>query len=161
MNIPTNDSGATLEVSAATPADTLALGRRIAALLRPGDIVLLVGRLGAGKTLMASGIAEGLGVEDRVTSPSFVIVRSYDGLLPVHHADVYRLGSIGEFDDLDLLTEAGDGVLLIEWGNAVAGGLPVDHLVVELRVADGDETRHILITPHGTFCERSLEELIV
>lgn len=159
MNIPVNDSGAALEVSSATPADTLALGRRIAALLRPGDVVLLAGRLGAGKTLMASGIAEGLGVEEPVTSPSFVLVRSYDGLLPVHHADVYRLGSIAEFDDLDLLAETQDGVLLIEWGNAVANGVPADHLLVELAVAD-DETRHIRITPHGAFCERSLEELV-
>ncbi len=159
MNIPVNDSGAALEVSSATPADTLALGRRIAALLRPGDVVLLAGRLGAGKTLMASGIAEGLGVEEPVTSPSFVLVRSYDGLLPVHHADVYRLGSIAEFDDLDLLAETQDGVLLIEWGNAVANGVPADHLLVELAVAD-DETRHIRITPHGAFCRRSLEELV-
>ena len=159
MNIPVNDSGAALEVSSATPADTLALGRRIAALLRPGDVVLLAGRLGAGKTLMASGIAEGLGVEEPVTSPSFVLVRSYDGLLPVHHADVYRLGSIAEFDDLDLLAETQDGVLLIEWGNAVANGVPADHLLVELAVAD-DETRRIRITPHGAFCERSLEELV-
>ena len=159
MNIPVNDSGAALEVSSATPADTLALGRRIAALLRPGDVVLLAGRLGAGKTLMASGIAEGLGVEEPVTSPSFVLVRSYDGLLPVHHADVYRLGSIAEFDDLDLLAETQDGVLLIEWGTAVANGVPADHLLVELAVAD-DETRHIRITPHGAFCRRSLEELV-
>lgn len=159
MNIPAHDSGAALEVASASPADTLALGRRIAALLRPGDVVLLAGRLGAGKTLMASGIAEGLGVEEPVTSPSFVLVRSYDGLVPVHHADVYRLGSIAEFDDLDLLTDTQDGVLLIEWGNAVANGVPPDHLLIELQVAD-DGTRHIRITPYGAFSERSLEELV-
>jgi tRNA threonylcarbamoyladenosine biosynthesis protein TsaE len=159
MNIPAHDSGAALEVASASPADTLALGRRIAALLRPGDVVLLAGRLGAGKTLMASGIAEGLGVEEPVTSPSFVLVRSYDGLMPVHHADVYRLGSIAEFDDLDLFGETQDGVLLIEWGNAVANGVPRDHLLVELEVAE-NETRHIRITPHGAFGERSLAELV-
>jgi len=143
---------------AATPAETLALGRRIAALLRPGDIVLLAGGLGAGKTVMAAGIAEGLGVEETVTSPSFVLVRSYDGLVPVHHADVYRLGTIAELDDLDLLSATDDGVLLIEWGDAVVGGLPDDHLMIELQVGDGD-TRHVKITPHGAMRERSFEEL--
>lgn len=147
-------------IASASPADTLAVGRRIAALLRPGDVVLLAGRLGAGKTLMASGIAEGLGVEEPVTSPSFVLVRSYDGLVPVHHADVYRLGSIAEFDDLDLFAETQDGVLLIEWGNAVANGVPPDHLLVVLEVAE-DETRQIRISPHGAFRQRSIEELVV
>lgn len=142
-----------------TPSETLAVGRRLAGLLRPGDVVLLVGKLGAGKTLMASGIAEGLGVEDVVTSPSFVLLRSYDGFVPVHHADVYRLNSNGEFDDLDLLDQARDGVLLIEWGNVIAAAVPPDHLVVEL-VVKGEQERLLRFTPNGVFRDRPLAGLV-
>ncbi len=145
-------------VDTRSPSETLAVGRRLAGLLRPGDVVLLVGRLGAGKTLLASGIAEGLGVDEPVTSPTFVIVRSYEGFLPVHHADVYRLGSTGEWDDLDLPSMAADGVLLIEWGDAIASAIPADHLVVSVRISDGD-SRRIELVPHGEWRRRPLEEL--
>jgi tRNA threonylcarbamoyladenosine biosynthesis protein TsaE len=148
-----------VEVAAATPAETLALGRRLASLLRRGDVVLLVGPLGAGKTLLAGGIAEGLGVEDPVISPTFVIARSYEGFMPVHHADIYRLSSLAEFDDLELPERAEDGVLLIEWGNAVSALVPPDHLVVELIIAEGD-TRNIRFTPRGTWRNRSLWDLV-
>lgn len=145
-------------VTTEQPDETVAVGRRLAGLLRPGDVVLLVGPLGAGKTLVAAGVADGLGVDEPVTSPTFVIVRSYRGFLPVHHADVYRLDSTGEFDDLDLLTEAADGVLLIEWGNAVAGAVPADHLVVDIEVLDADR-RQISLVPHGSWGHRSLEDV--
>ena len=85
-----------------TEADTRAVGRRLASLLRAGDVVLLAGDLGAGKTVFASGIAEGLGVEGQVVSPSFVLVRRYTGLMSMVHADLYRIGSSGEIQDLDL-----------------------------------------------------------
>lgn len=146
------------EIITHSPADTLALGRRLSALLRAGDVVLLSGRLGCGKTLFVSGVAEGLGVQEPVTSPSFVIVQQYDGFLPIYHADVYRLGSLGEFDDLDLGASAGEGVLLIEWGNAVAQGVPADHLVVEIEI-DGESQRRFRFVPMGTWADRSLEDL--
>ena len=86
-----------------SPEETLSLGRRLSSILGPGDVVLLGGRLGTGKTLLTAGIAEGLGVPDPIASPTFVIARVYlDGFLPLVHADVYRLGSILEFEDLDL-----------------------------------------------------------
>ncbi len=145
-------------VTTTLPSETVALGRRLAGLLRPGDVVLLAGPLGAGKTLVAAGVADGLGVDEPVTSPSFVIVRSYDGFLPFHHADVYRLESTGEWDDLDLLTLAADGVLLVEWGTAVAGAMPGDHLVVDIDVVD-EEERRITLVPHGSWRRRPLREL--
>jgi tRNA threonylcarbamoyladenosine biosynthesis protein TsaE len=145
-------------VTTTLPSETVALGRRLAGLLRPGDVVLLAGPLGAGKTLVAAGVADGLGVDEPVTSPSFVIVRSYQGFLPVHHADVYRLESTGEWDDLDLLTLAADGVLLVEWGTAVAGAVPGDHLVVDIAVLDADR-RLITLVPHGSWRRRPLQEL--
>ncbi len=121
-------------------------------------MVLLAGQLGAGKTLVAAGVADGLGVDEPVTSPTFVIVRSYQGFLPVHHADVYRLDTTGEWDDLDLLTLAAEGVLLIEWGDAVAGAVPADHLLVEIAVVD-EKTRRISLIPHGSWSRRPLWDL--
>ena len=107
-----------------TAEDTEALGGRIAASLKPGDIVVLAGGLGAGKTLLTRGIATGLGVDEPVLSPSFVLVREYrSGFMPVFHVDVYRLGSLNEFEDLDVLDQARDGLLIIEWGEDVARSL--------------------------------------
>jgi tRNA threonylcarbamoyladenosine biosynthesis protein TsaE len=147
-----------LQISTHSPADTLALGRRFAAVLTAGDVVLLSGRLGSGKTLFAAGIAEGLGITERITSPSFVISRIHrDGFLPLVHADVYRLGTQAEFDDLELPDDAADGVLLIEWGNTVVAGLGESHLVVRIDVEHED--RVFTFMPQGSWTERSLEML--
>jgi len=147
-----------IEIASNTPAETLALGRRLAAMLRAGDIVLLAGRLGAGKTLFAAGIGEGLGVEEPLTSPSFILARAHDGFMPVIHADVYRLGTSAEFEDLDLPEQARDGVLLIEWGDVVAQGVPEDHLMVEIDVS-GETERLFRFSPAGSWAERPLGEL--
>jgi tRNA threonylcarbamoyladenosine biosynthesis protein TsaE len=147
IEIPTND-----------PAETLALGRHLASLLRAGDVVLLAGRLGAGKTLFASGVGEGLGVEEQMTSPSFILARSHEGFLPVVHADVYRLGTSAEFEDLDLPEQARDGVLLIEWGDVVAHGVPENHLMVEIRIR-GESERVFRFVPSGSWVSRPLGEL--
>ena len=115
-------------------------------------------RLGAGKTLFAAGIGEGLGVEEPLTSQSFILARSHRGLLPVVHADVYRLGTSAEFEDLDLPEQARDGVLLIEWGDVVAHGVPEDHLLVHIDTV-GDTARRFSFTPSGSWCSRPLGEL--
>ena len=127
----------------AEPADTMALASRLAALLRPGDVIVLQGGLGAGKTLFTSGLAAGLGVEETVVSPTFVLMRQYrSGFIPLVHVDVYRLGTLNEFEDLDVLEVAGDGVLVVEWGDAVEGGLPPDHLRIVIEVDDeGSQTQ--------------------
>ena len=147
-----------IEIASNTPAETLALGRRLAAMLRAGDIVLLAGKLGAGKTLFAAGIGEGLGVEEPLTSPSFILARAHEGFMPVVHADVYRLGTSAEFEDLDLPEQARDGVLLIEWGDVVAQGVPEDHLVVEIEVT-GESERMFKFCPAGAWATRPLGEL--
>lgn len=142
-----------------SPDETLALGRRLASLLGPGDVVLLSGRLGTGKTLLAAGIAEGLGVTATVSSPTFVIARVYrDGLVPLVHADVYRLGSILEFEDLDLEDTAATGVLVIEWGEAIVEAVSKNRLVVAIEI-DGETGRRFQITPFGSWLDRSLEEV--
>jgi tRNA threonylcarbamoyladenosine biosynthesis protein TsaE len=124
--------------------------------LRGGDLLLLKGDLGAGKTVLAGGIAEGLGVEEQVTSPTFVLVRRYEGLMPFVHADVYRIGSSAEIEDLDLDYEAGDGVLAIEWGNVAEQQLGEDHLLIEIE-AHEDETRTVRLIPCGSWERRPLE----
>ena len=139
------------------PADTVALAGKLAALLRPGDVIVLKGGLGAGKTLFTGGLAAGLGVEEPVTSPTFILMREYrSGFLPLFHVDVYRLGSLNEFEDLEVVELARDGVLVVEWGDAVEGGLPRDHLRVEIEVEE-DGSRRITLVPVGSWTERSME----
>jgi tRNA threonylcarbamoyladenosine biosynthesis protein TsaE len=147
-----------MEIPTTSPSETLSLGRRFAAMLRAGDVVLLAGRLGAGKTLFAAGIGEGLGVDEPLTSPSFVLARIHHGFLPVVHADVYRLGTSAEFDDLDLPEQASDGVLLVEWGDAVAAGVPDDHLLVRIDIT-GETSRVFKFIASGSWVGRPLEEL--
>ena len=147
-----------IDISTNNAAETLALGRRLASMLRAGDVVLLAGGLGVGKTLFASGIGEGLGVEEQMTSPSFILARSHQGFVPVIHADVYRLGTSAEFEDLDLSEQARDGVLLIEWGDVVAHGVPEDHLMVKIEiVAESERLFHFI--PSGSWMTRPLGEL--
>jgi tRNA threonylcarbamoyladenosine biosynthesis protein TsaE len=139
------------------PGDTADLGARLAALLIPGDVVVLSGALGAGKTLFTSGIAAGLGVEEPVISPSFILTREYSsGFLPLIHADIYRLTTRNEFDDLDLLSQSSQGVLVIEWGDVVEPILPPDHLRVDFEV-DDDEARNITLVPFGSWRTRMTE----
>jgi tRNA threonylcarbamoyladenosine biosynthesis protein TsaE len=149
-------------VSVTCPAegDTRAFAGRLASLLRPGDVVLLAGGLGSGKTLFTAGMAAGLGVEEQVVSPSFVLVRQYNsGFVPVVHVDVYRLGSLNEFDDLDVFELAEDGVLVIEWGDAVEPAMPEDHLRIDFEVRD-DETRILRLVPSGSWKSRDLEAVV-
>lgn len=138
-------------------ADTRALGRRLASLLGPGDVILLAGELGAGKTVLAGGIAEGLGVDDRVVSPSFVLAREYKGFVPVIHADLYRLGSLAEVDDLDLATDAADGVLIVEWGDIAEQRFVEDHLLIRIQPDDEGEVRTVTLIPRGSWSDRSLD----
>jgi len=147
-----------VKIECADVAETMAVGRRLAPLLRPGDVVLLAGRLGAGKTVFVSGIAEGLGIDAPITSPSFVLVRTYQGFLGMTHADAYRLGSFGELWDLGLEETVGDGVLVVEWGNVVDSAFGEDALVVNIEVGS-DDARTISFEARGSWRARALEEL--
>ncbi len=145
-----------IQLRARTADDTRSVGEAFADLLRPRDAVILTGELGAGKTTLVQGIARGLGVTDRVVSPTFTLVREYHGRLEVAHVDVYRLERIQDVMDLGL-EELGDGeaVLLVEWGDAVEEVLPADHLTIELTGAEDDDTRRLVFTPGGqTWVER-------
>jgi tRNA threonylcarbamoyladenosine biosynthesis protein TsaE len=124
----------------ATPEAMLGLGERLATALRAGDLVMLCGPLGAGKTTLAQGIGRGLGV-DGVVSPTFVIARVHrGGALPLVHVDAYRLGSVGEVDDLDLDASLEESVTLVEWGEGLVEGLSGDRLEIRIsRATEGDE----------------------
>ena len=135
-----------------TAADMRALGTRLAALLRAGDLVLLTGELGAGKTTLAQGIGAGLGVRAPVLSPTFVLARVHrGGRVSLVHVDAYRLGSIAEVDDLDLDAVLEESVTLVEWGTGLVEGLAPDRLEVRLDRGSGeeDETRRVLISAYG------------
>lgn len=130
------------ELELSEPADTEALGERLAAGLGPGDLVVLSGPLGAGKTVFVRGLARGLGVAGPVTSPTFVIAREHRPLpggagVSLVHVDAYRLGSGGadvadELDDLDLDTDLAEAVVAVEWGEGVVERLAARHLLVRL-----------------------------
>ena len=134
-------------------ADTRRFGRKIGELLEPGDLVLLSGPLGAGKTVLAKGIAEGLGVEGRVSSPTFIIAREHRPApggkgIPFVHVDAYRLGDdLAQLDDLDLDTELVEAAVVIEWGEA-GDRLSEDHLLVTLTRRD-DDSRLAEVRPSG------------
>jgi tRNA threonylcarbamoyladenosine biosynthesis protein TsaE len=145
-------------IRCATAAETMAVGRRLAGLVWAGDVVLIDGELGAGKTTFVAGLAEGLGVEEPITSPTFILMRTYPGLLPLTHADVYRLDTLAEIEDLELTEASADGVLAVEWGTAIEQWMPADHLVVRIRLED-DENRHIELVPFGNWKTRPLGEV--
>lgn len=116
------------------------LGRRLAADLRAGDLLVLSGGLGAGKTTFTQGLGEGLGVRGPVTSPTFVIARVHPSLVdgpPLVHVDAYRLGGVAELDDLDLDTDLADAVTVVEWGEGLAEGLADSRVEVRIERATG------------------------
>jgi tRNA threonylcarbamoyladenosine biosynthesis protein TsaE len=130
--------------------DTRALAAALAELARPGDLLLLAGDLGAGKTAFAQGFGAALGVADRITSPTFTLAAQYDGRLTLNHLDVYRLEQLPEVADLGLpeLLDEG-GVTLIEWGDVIAPALPADYLEVRFSFGEGDEDRVLDLVPVG------------
>ena len=145
------------QVTVETAAGMRALGKRLAGLLRAGDLVILSGSLGAGKTTLVQGIGEGLGVRGPVTSPTFVIARIHPSLTSgpdLVHADAYRLASPAEVDDLDLDEAMDSSVTVVEWGGGLAEGLAGDRLEVTITPLDATATpsgepRDVCIAGHG------------
>jgi tRNA threonylcarbamoyladenosine biosynthesis protein TsaE len=141
-----------VERSTRSPGETRRLGERLGKLLAPGDVVALSGELGAGKTQLARGICRGAGVPDEeISSPTFAIVATYRGRLPVNHADLYRIGDGDElhatgFRDL----VGGDGASVVEWADRFPGALPAGRLEIRLlEVAGHPSARRLLIAGHG------------
>jgi len=139
----------TIELHTSTPSQTRRIGERIGRLLRAGDVVLLSGELGAGKTVLAQGIGRGMGIRDQIKSSSFVIMNEYQGpALRLYHADLYRLEEPEQVAELALDELASSGVLVVEWPERAEAELPQEHLRVHLAY-DGAKARTLTITPHG------------
>lgn len=144
-------------VESDSPAATAALGRRLAAVARPGDLICLWGELGAGKTVLAKGVGAGLGTTTTIASPSFILMAEHAGRLPLFHLDLYRL--VGAQDVLDggLLDERqAAGVTLVEWPERLGDALPAARLDVVLDIA-GETRRLITLRANGPGLERYLE----
>jgi tRNA threonylcarbamoyladenosine biosynthesis protein TsaE len=148
----------TVTYESRSPADTRRLGERLARCLRPGDVLLLQGELGAGKTCLAQGIGRGLRVQEAVKSSSFVLVNEYQGRLHVHHADLFRLTDALEVADLGLEENAADGVLLVEWPEVAFQELPPEHLLVRFEM-QGQRGRRVTLQPSGARYEELLREM--
>ena len=143
-----------VRLEAPTAEATQAIGRRLAAVVRAGDVIIASGDLGAGKTTLAQGLGAGLGVAGAIISPTFVLSRVHPSTVggpALVHVDAYRLGSFAELEDLDLEVSLDDSVTLVEWGAGIAEGLAEDYLEIDIRrsVDPDDETRWIFLTPIG------------
>lgn len=132
-----------------TLTDTQAFGRRLAGVLHAGDLVVLGGPLGAGKTALVQGIGAGLKVSGRIASPTFVIARVHPGQVPLVHVDAYRLGSLDEVDDLDLDVSVDEAVTVVEWGEGKAEQLADSYLLIALERAPDSEERTATLVAHG------------
>lgn len=132
------------------PDSTRAVAAALADHVVDGDLIVLTGDLGAGKTCFTQGLGAGLGIEDRITSPTFTLVTRYDGRLRLNHLDVYRLDGSDETLDLDLPELAEDGVTVIEWGERISDVLPAEQLLIEMRFEDdSDDGRRLVLAFSG------------
>lgn len=130
-----------------TEDDTRELGLKLASVVEPGDVIALIGDLGTGKTALTRYVAEGLGIKETISSPTFTIVKEYkSGRLPLYHFDVYRLGDGEEL--LDIGAEEflyGDGVCIIEWADIVADVLPEDAIAINIEYGENEGERVVTI----------------
>ena len=138
--------------------ETISLGKKIGSLLKKGDVIAMQGTLAAGKTTITKGIANSLGVEDDITSPTFCLVSEYEGKMPLYHFDVYRIGCSEEMYDIgfDEYIDS-DGVCIIEWANIIEDILPDEYLKIELMYKETG--REMILTPFGQKYEEIVEEL--
>ena len=140
--------------------DTLGFGKHIGENVRPGDILLLYGDLGSGKTVLSKGIACGIGVSDMVTSPTFTLMNPYAGKYPVYHFDLYRLTRPEELYDLDYEEYFyGDGIAIVEWPERMGSLLPGEYMKISLSKMDSVTRRKITLEPFGRRFEE-LEEVL-
>jgi tRNA threonylcarbamoyladenosine biosynthesis protein TsaE len=139
-------------VRSGAPEQTRAIAERLGALLRAGDVLLLSGELGAGKTTFVQGLARGLGFEGAVSSKSFVLLGEYQGRVKLYHADLYRLDGPEQVQDLALDEISMDGVLVVEWPERARRVLPREHLWIEFKVA-GETERELCFEARGARAE--------
>lgn len=134
--------------------ELMALGKQLGSLLSSGDVLILTGDLGAGKTTFTKGLAKGLEIDQMIKSPTYTIVREYEGRLPLYHLDVYRIGDDPDSIDLDDFL-FGDGVTVIEWGALLESALPDDYL--EIIISHDGDGRQLMLEAHGSRSQEILE----
>ena len=137
--------------------ELIALGEDLGHLLERNDVLILTGELGAGKTTLTKGLAKGLEIHQMIKSPTYTIVREYEGRLPLYHLDVYRIEGDADSIDLDEFL-FGEGVTVIEWGHLLGEDLPKDYL--ELEILKKDEGREINFHPYGSRATDLLKRLM-
>ncbi len=148
-----------LELTTPGPQETRAVGRCLGELAHPGDVYLLVGELGTGKTCLTQGIASGLGIQEYTLSPTFVLMRELYGRLTLYHIDLYRLDDLAEVADLGLDDYFyGGGLCVVEWADKAMDVMPPEHLLVELEHLGGDR-RRLSFTPRGQRYTRLVRDL--
>lgn len=149
-NVSTPQEPLAVVARTASVAETRALATEVAAVVGPGDVIVLGGDLGAGKTAFTQGLGAALGVTEQIVSPTFTIERVYEGRVTLHHLDVYRLDNLHEALDLGIDEALDDGeVAVVEWGEAISGVLGRDYLLVRLALGAGDDDRAITFEVHG------------
>ncbi len=151
----------TLDLETRSAEETIDLGKRIGKLLRLGDVVALIGKLGSGKTTLAQGLARGLGVKKRdyVTSPSFTLIKEYKGKLPVYHIDLYRIDNLREVYDLGYEEYFyGEGVTIIEWAEKVRKLLPQEVMIINLEII-AEKRRRVELIPKGKHCQEIVKRI--
>jgi tRNA threonylcarbamoyladenosine biosynthesis protein TsaE len=155
----TNQTVKSLQIVSNSPEQTRKIGKKLGELAAPGDVILLVGSLGAGKTCLTQGIARGLGIHEYTASPSFVLVREYQGKLPLYHVDLYRLDRVEEVAQLGLDDYLyGKGVCVVEWADKGLSVLPQEHLLVEMQIVSPLK-RRLSFMPEGTRYLKMLSKL--
>lgn len=137
--------------------DTRRLASAITPLLKPGDVIVLAGDLGAGKTTFVQGLGAGLGVNEPITSPTFILMKEYFGRFPLLHLDVYRLNEAQELLDLGYDEFLAPHIVAVEWGDVVEPMLPRDHLRVELEVMPDDDERSVVLVGTGQTWEMRMQ----
>ncbi|MFT7600061.1 MAG: tRNA threonylcarbamoyladenosine biosynthesis protein TsaE [Acidimicrobiales bacterium] len=137
-------------VATASPEATQDMAATLAETLADGDLLVLAGDLGAGKTCFTQGLGRGLGIDQRITSPTFTLANRYHGRLTLDHLDVYRIDTLADTLDLDLPELLEDGVTVIEWGEQILPALPADYLHISLLLGSDDDDRRIDFTPMGS-----------
>lgn len=133
---------------------------KLGRLVHSGDVICVTGDLGAGKTTFTQALAVGLGVEDYVTSPTFILINEYEGRIPLYHFDVYRINDVSEMEDLGYDEYFyGDGVCVIEWADLIKDILPYNYLWIEIKIT-GAESRQICFTGTNDYYDKIIKELL-
>lgn len=147
------------QIETVSPLETQNLAKDLASLLSAGDIISLTGDLGAGKTCFTQGLAKGLGIKEHITSPTFNLIKEYQGRLPLYHFDIFRLERLEDMFDLGYEDYFyGCGVTVIEWGMRISSLLPDGYVEIELRRLEEENRRRLIVRPHGKMWKGKVKE---